>query len=113
MQILTLRDVELHVEDHFDGIQREHPDDENRHGERHAERRQAGAQRLALEIAENHLYHRRRKSPRQGPVESRQAMTRGWLRPHRFGRRQADGARNRRNGTQHTRTEADGRARRR
>ena len=47
-EVLTLRHVELHVENHLDRIERKHAHDENGHGKRDAQR--SPARGLSLQV---------------------------------------------------------------
>ena len=90
--ILALRDVELHVENHFDRVEREHADDQNGDGEGDSQRREPGADGLALQVSQNHLHRRRSEPARQRAFEPRDGVARGRLGPHRLGRRKPHGA---------------------
>ena len=71
------------------------------------------ADRLALEVAQDHPRRQRQAEPPPRPLDDAAAVARRRLRTHRFGRRNADGAPDRRLRAQRRDDEADRRATRR
>ena len=84
--VLPLRDIELHVEQHFDGVEREHADDQHGDRKRHAQGREPRPHGLPLQVAQDHLHRRRSQPARNEAVEPADDMSGWWFRPHGFGR---------------------------
>ena len=82
--VLALHHLELRVQQAFDRIDEEQTDDEDRHGQAHAEDRERRPDGLAGSVSQDHAHGGRQAPFQSEPLDQRLAELLRRRRPHRF-----------------------------